>query len=253
MPRQTSPIHAVVFDLDDTLYPERDYVRSGYRAVAGDLGGPGREDEFAAWLWDRFLRGQAAGALDALGEAFSLTLDKPAVARLIALYRSHPCRLRPFGGLADLLSLLRPCYRLGILSDAFLPGGRMKLASLGLERFFDATVFTDELGPDRQFWKPSPVGYERIAQALGVPVSACAFIGDNPAKDFQAPNALGALTIQYLQPGQLSASNPALPGGAPQHIARNPGEIVQALRPPEYSVVLDSARLTIIAQSRPSR
>ena len=231
MPAQTPAIFAVVFDLDDTLYPERDYVRGGYRAVADALGSPGRADEFFDWLWNRFLRGQAAGALDALSETFALDLDKPAVARLIGLYRSHPCCLRPFGGLADLLSLLRPHYRLGVLSDAFLPGGRMKLASLGLERFFDAAVFTDELGPNRQFWKPSPVGYERIARALGVPLAACAFVGVNPAKDFQAPNALGALTIQYLQPSQLSASNPAPPGGAPQHIARTTGEIVQAIRP----------------------
>lgn len=230
MPGPTSPILAVVFDLDDTLYLERDYVRSGYHALADALGQPARAAEFSTWLWNRFLAGQAAGALDALNESFALNLDKPAIARLVALYRSHPCRLQPAGGMADLLSLLRPRYRLGILSDAFLPGGRMKLASLGLERFFDATVFTDELGPNRQFWKPSPAGFEKIAQALAVPVSACAFIGDNPAKDFQAPNALGALSIQYLHPGQLASSSLALPGGAPQHIARTPGEVVQALR-----------------------
>lgn len=230
MSAQTDPILAVVFDLDDTLYPERDYVRSGYRAVADALAQPARADEFFAWLWNRFLAGHAAGALDALAEAFDLRLDKPAINRLIALYRSHPCRLSPYGGTVDLLSLLRPHYRLGLLSDAFLPGGRMKLAALGLERFFDAAVFTDELGPDRQFWKPSPVGFEKIAQALGVPVSSCAFIGDNPAKDFQAPNAFGALTIQYLRPGQLSATRAALPGGEPQHIARTPGEIHDALR-----------------------
>ena len=29
-----SGLHAIIFDLDDTLYPERDYVLSGFRAVA---------------------------------------------------------------------------------------------------------------------------------------------------------------------------------------------------------------------------
>ena len=28
-------IKAVIFDLDDTLYPERDYAFSGFRAVVG--------------------------------------------------------------------------------------------------------------------------------------------------------------------------------------------------------------------------
>ena len=27
-------VAVVIFDLDDTLYPEKEYVRSGYRAIA---------------------------------------------------------------------------------------------------------------------------------------------------------------------------------------------------------------------------
>ena len=37
MAKASAKIHAVVFDLDDTLYLERYYVRSGYRAVAEHL------------------------------------------------------------------------------------------------------------------------------------------------------------------------------------------------------------------------
>ena len=56
-------IQAVVFDLDDTLYPERDYVRSGYRVVARHLAGMLKRDEpMDTWLWKRFLSGHYAGA-----------------------------------------------------------------------------------------------------------------------------------------------------------------------------------------------
>jgi putative hydrolase of the HAD superfamily len=34
-----SRIRAIIFDIDDTLYPERDYVLSGYRAVADAFAG----------------------------------------------------------------------------------------------------------------------------------------------------------------------------------------------------------------------
>ncbi len=36
-------VQAVVFDLDDTLYPEVEYVRSGYRVVAAALAGGERD------------------------------------------------------------------------------------------------------------------------------------------------------------------------------------------------------------------
>jgi len=225
----TPAIQAVIFDLDDTLYPERDYVRSGYRAVANHLAGARRPGDLEDWVWARFLRGQHAGAFDALNETFSLGLDKSGIARLVDVYRRHSPAIRPCGGVPDLLGLLHGRYLLGLLSDAYLPGGQLKLQALRVERFFDAVVFTEALGPGRRFWKPSPSGYEQVASLLGVPPAACAFVGDNPAKDFLGANALGLRTIQYLQPGQLAAGLPAPPGGQPHYAARNPGEIVEAL------------------------
>jgi HAD superfamily hydrolase (TIGR01549 family) len=36
-PSAIPPLRAIVFDLDDTLYPERQYVHSGYRAIEAHL------------------------------------------------------------------------------------------------------------------------------------------------------------------------------------------------------------------------
>ena len=60
---------AAIFDLDDTLYLERDYVRSGYRAVGEHLRAMGRTGTFERWLWARFERGQAAEAQRAADDA----------------------------------------------------------------------------------------------------------------------------------------------------------------------------------------
>ncbi len=93
-------ILAAIFDLDDTLYLERQYVRSGYAAVAEYLQskmgtgtdsakmGTGSDsavwnpclspflplsaDKLLQWLWSRFERGQAAGAFDDLNREFFL-------------------------------------------------------------------------------------------------------------------------------------------------------------------------------------
>jgi putative hydrolase of the HAD superfamily len=148
-------IHAAIFDLDDTLFLERDYMRSGYAAVAeylekrkkgtgtGQTAGPS-QSPFFEWLWARFERGQTAGAFDDLNAHFSLGLAKADIDELVKVYREHRPTISPIPGIPDLLSQLHGRFALGLLADGFLPAQRLKLAALGLERFFDAIVFTEE-------------------------------------------------------------------------------------------------------------
>jgi len=221
---------AVVFDLDDTLFPERMYVRSGYRAVAAAVAP--RPDAPPAetlehWLWQRFLRGEAAGAFDALSAEFRLDLSQADVAGLVEAYRTHRPGLHPYPGMPALLGKLHGRYRLGLLSDGYLPAQQLKLDAVGLERFFDEVVFTEALG--RDCWKPSPAGFEAARERLDVPHTACAYVADNPAKDFVAGNRLGWRTIRFRRPGQVHAANPPAAGGEPRFVARDPGEIYEAL------------------------
>ncbi|MFB3892975.1 MAG: HAD family hydrolase [Phycisphaerae bacterium] len=221
-------VKAVVFDLDDTLFAERDYVLSGYRAIGEHLRRRlGRTEPFEDWLWDRFLAGRAKGAFNALAEHYALGLPAGIVDELVRAYREHEPAIEPYGGIPDLLGRLRNGMAVGLLSDGFQPGQRLKLAALKLERFFDAVVFTEDIG--RQAWKPSPAGFEAIRDKLGVEHAACAYVADNPAKDFLAGNQLGWRTIQYLHPLQIHAANPAPEGGGPQAVVRDPQELWQAL------------------------
>lgn len=229
MPPRTRTIRAVVFDLDDTLYPERDYVLGGYRAVGEHLRKAlNRDDPFEAWLWNRFLTGRTDRALDALGDHFGLKLPPERIAELVRVYREHRPRIRPYGGIPELLSRLRETHRLGLLSDGFLPAQRLKLDALKIGRFFDAVVLTEELG--REAWKPATRGFKVIREKLDVPHEACAYVGDNPAKDFVAPNKLGWVSIQYLLPGQIHAGNATPAGGRPQRLVRSPDQLRTALR-----------------------
>jgi putative hydrolase of the HAD superfamily len=222
-------IQAVVFDLDDTLYPERDYVRSGYRAVARRLGGPGTDAKvLETYLWDRFLAGQSARAFDAASEHFGLNLSTEQIAELVEVYRNHRPDIRPYEGIADFLGRLREHCRLGLLSDGFLPAQELKLEALKLGRFFDEVLFTERLG--REAWKPSTAGFEAIRRKLALPHEAFAYVADNPAKDFVAANALGWRGIQYLRPGQIHSHNPGPPGGQPQAIVRDLGDLRAAFR-----------------------
>src|SRR3990172_10459975 len=88
---------AVVFDLDDTLYPERDYVRGGFEAAAGWATaalGVERQAVFEE-LWGMFEAGVR-------GDTFDRWLARsgfPAQAnreQMIASYRGHQPRLEPY-------------------------------------------------------------------------------------------------------------------------------------------------------------
>jgi putative hydrolase of the HAD superfamily len=222
-------ILAAVFDLDDTLYPERDYVRGGYAAVADCLRRRlGREERFDEWLWRRFCAGRSEAALDALSDAFGLGLSADAVGELVNVYRAHRPRITALPGMPELLARLRGRgARLGLLSDGFLPAQKLKLEALGLAGQFAAIVWTEELG--REFWKPSPAAFHRIARLLDAPHEACAYVADNPAKDFVAGNALGWRTIQLRFEGQVHAGKPPAPGGQPQTVARSLTELESLL------------------------
>ena len=228
-PAVSAPLQAVVFDLDDTLFPERDYVRSGYRAAAEHLRRTrGEVRRFEDFMGDLFLAGQSAKVFDATSAHFKLGLSDVQIGELVEVYRNHTPAIAPYSGLGELLSLLHVRYRLGLLSDGFLPAQQLKLEALKLARFFDCVVFTEELG--RDCWKPSPAGFQAMAKQLGLPAQACAYVADNPAKDFVAPNRLGWRTIQYLRPGQVHAGEPTPPDGAPQTIVRAPDGLLAALR-----------------------
>ena len=76
----------VVFDLDDTLYKEVDYVYSGYRAVAAKVATDYGVDGPTAYRWMADAFGRGENPFDALEAGLGLTLP---VAELVELYRTH--------------------------------------------------------------------------------------------------------------------------------------------------------------------
>lgn len=193
-------IRAVVFDLDDTLFPERQFVLSGLKAASDwlerECGVSGLFDE-AERLFARGCRGKIFNvALQSMG----LPVSESLVTHLMLVYREHTPRLTLFEDAAEALVELKGSYRLGLLTDGFAAVQRNKVAALGVTPLLDAVVYSDDLG--RTAWKPSPVPYERVAHLLNVPNGpACLYVGDNPQKDFIGARHLGWRTVRIRRPG----------------------------------------------------
>ena len=212
-------ITTVVFDLDDTLYDEIEYCETGFRAVAeflADLPETPPTEHIFAVLWEQFTGGNRKNSFNTALEQLEISYDEKRIEELVNVYRSHIPRIKLPEDSRDILCELRAKYTLALLTDGFLPAQKLKVQSLGIEKFFKCIVYTEQLG--REFWKPSPAGFEKIIEILKVKPENTVYIGDNEKKDFIAPNKLGFLTVQLIRPARLHTKVSNEPDGHAQHV-----------------------------------
>ena len=177
----TGPVRGVVFDLDDTLYPEKDYVRSGFRAVSEHLGGG-----YEGALWSYFEKG-----LPAIDELLRALGREDEASDALQAYRGHRPQIQLRSGAREMLVRLRNRgIKVGIITDGRPEGQRNKLEALGLYELVDDVVITDELGGP-QFRKPCDIAFRIMRRRWGIPSSQMVYVGDNLSKDFLAPRQLG--------------------------------------------------------------
>jgi len=212
-------ISTVVFDLDDTLYDEIEYCRSGFAAVAEFLAGSSVSQHagriFAA-LWDQFTSGNHSRTFNAALDKLGIHYDDERIQELVGVYRNHVPKIALPADSRDVLCELQAEYTLALLTDGFLPAQRLKVQALGIEACFETIVYTEQLG--RECWKPSPAGFEKIVQSLNVEPAHMVYVADNEEKDFIAPNRLGFATVELVRPARVHTSVATESGAAAQHI-----------------------------------
>ena len=186
---------ALIFDLDDTLYPEAEYIRSGFRAVAEDLEtrlGLSADATFAE-LEHLFWQEPAAGVFDRWLENRGLT-SAELLDLMIQTYRLNQPPLRLFCDARWALDRYRTGFRLALLTDGRSLSQRHKIKALGIESAFEAVVVTDELSIASR--KPSTRGFEWLLEQLGTIPRTALYVGDNPLKDFFGAKRLGMATVR---------------------------------------------------------
>jgi putative hydrolase of the HAD superfamily len=207
-------ITTVVFDLDDTLYDEIDYCRSGFAAVAKALASEHAslsEAMIFEVLWRQFSSGNRNKTFNAALGELNLSAAPETIDKLVSIYRCHKPTITLPPSTKAVLDKFAGKYILALLTDGFLPAQELKVKALGIEHYFKSIVYTEALG--RQFWKPSPVGFQRILSELNAKPETCVYIGDNELKDFIAPNQLGIATIRIVRPRGIHKEPASTPDG----------------------------------------
>lgn len=174
----------VVFDLDDTLYNERDYQLSGFRAVSFHCQiAYGKDVLFQIMQWD------ASGEQDIFGRLCSL-LEIPSTCKeaFIWIYRNHVPSITLSPLTVNVLDyFIREAVSVAILTDGRSTTQRLKINALGLSHL--PAFISEEWGDV----KPGTVRFEAIQKEVGA--DEYWYVGDNPKKDFLAPNQLGWKSI----------------------------------------------------------
>lgn len=186
----------IVFDLDETLFPERTYVESGFRAVA--------RWGYRAFAWNpRQSECEMLQLLDrdGRGRVFNSWLASRGVKTArhvktcISVYRSHvpeitllPAAVRALSSLSN-----HPVY---VVTDGHKLAQARKIAALGLNSVIKKAYITHRYGVANA--KPSTHCFELIRKRENCDWNKLFYVGDDPSKDFVNLNRVGATTIRVL-------------------------------------------------------
>lgn len=186
-------IKAVIFDLDDTLYPEISYIKSGFSILCSYLNSLNISANVEEMV--KCFSTNASDAiklyLENIGE-YSYNLHNS----LLNMHRAHIPNIRPFEHVEQvLIHLKKQNLALGLISDGTPYAQNNKLIGLKLEKYFDYKVYSDSLG-GIHCRKPCDVSFRYIQKQMNIDFGEMIYIGDNYDRDFYPCEHLGIIGLQ---------------------------------------------------------
>lgn len=179
----------ICFDLDDTLYKEIDFVKSAYREIADTVGHPNTVPQLLTWFYE---------GKNVFAEFISTYNLEITIEDAITLYRNHVPMISLEPDTKEfLLDLKESSAIVGLITDGRSISQRNKIKSLGLDGFFDIVIISEEFGSA----KPDPKNY-LVVQKRFPERKHFIYVGDNPKKDFLAPNQLNWSTFCLKNDGR---------------------------------------------------
>ena len=206
MRKALNKIKLLIFDLDDTLYPEIEYVKSGFSEISNRIFDKYEinKEQFYCDLLDEFKK-KREEVLNRVLKKYNL-FSKELLDELIRIYRHHKPRISPYKDLVETIDAFREKYHLGLISDGDKYRQIIKLESLGLLKYFEKCIFTNEIG--LEYHKPSVKPFMDMLDHFKLATFEALYIGDNEGKDFYGPNQIGVFTVKIVKNGLYNRIKP---------------------------------------------
>jgi putative hydrolase of the HAD superfamily len=228
-------VDAVLFDLDNTLYPYAPCNEAGKQGAfeaARERGYDFDRETFDA-LYQRGRREtkrDTAGAAAAhsrtlyFKHALRSHLGRPAPRDALALgeafWSTYIDAIEPFPQLEKTLDdLAEAGVAVGIVTDLTTRLQLRKLQVLGIDEQVDAVVTSEEAGRE----KPGSVPFTLSLARLNCRPTEAVMVGDDPAKDIAGGNAVGLETVLFN--GEVPPEAP--PEHRPDHEVESLGDVLE--------------------------
>lgn len=194
----------LVFDLDDTLYLERDFVRSGFRHVGAWVETVFEVQGFGERCLYHFEAGARGDIFNRAMQDVGLDPAAETVADLVRQYRTHDPDIALEPDAARYLSN-SPFTIHGLITDGPEAGQAGKIAALGLASHIPHIRMTGAWPVG--FGKPHPRAFEEMEHLAGPAAARMVYVADNPLKDFVTPRRRGWLTVQIMRAGRIHTAS----------------------------------------------
>lgn len=192
-------IKILVFDLDDTLFPEREFVFSGFRAVGDWMFSQYAIPDFFEVAWKLFNQGKRGLIFNQALEQIGIEPKPDLIQQLIQVYRRHKPTIFLHEDAEWALNYFKSQKQLGLITNGFLETQQNKVRALGIESRFNQIVYCDSYGFEN--WKPSLIPYQKMMEITGFESQEYVYVGDHPHKDFIAAKKLGWTTVRICRDG----------------------------------------------------
>jgi putative hydrolase of the HAD superfamily len=191
MPRRA---RAILFDLDDTLYPVRRFRQSGFAAVAAHLERTQGIDRARSMdILERALDGPDRGQeFQRLIEAWHL--PDALLGEFVEVLRSHEPEISLPAVSARVLTALRPVWKLGIVTNGPAAIQGRKVQALNVAPLVDAVIYAAEHGSGAG--KPEPAPFREAARLLDIDPKRVVFVGDSEECDIEGAKRVGMRTVR---------------------------------------------------------
>lgn len=218
----------LIFDLDDTLYPEHEFAYSGFRAVGRWAHAKWGIEGIASDMTEMLDNGMLGALFKKSFEMHRPDHTEEEFAELRDIYRTHEPEISLFDDAQWAIEHFRAQMPLGLITDGTTEMQAAKVRGLDIAHHFEKIVFTHE-GGGREFHKPHPWSYEAIEAELGGAGTRYVYVGDNAAKDFVTPNQRGWTSVQVKRERTIHRQDVVAEGGAPDHVISSLRELPEVL------------------------
>lgn len=178
----------IIFDLDDTLIQEVDYLKSAYKEIATTV-----DKELHLSLYEQMIVWYESN--ENVFQNIIVKHPQFHVNDLLDIYRTHLPTLHLNEGAKELLEYCKSKnFKIGLITDGRSTTQRNKIKSVGIDHLFDKVVISEEFGSS----KPDLKNFQFFMTDKDCQYY---YIANDTKKDFLAPNQLGWTSICLLDSG----------------------------------------------------